>query len=124
MNLTNSLTINLTVGPSGKILFGDQSQLRGKKVRALVARTTPGEKTSDGVAVAANLSSAYVSLLSAKGETIHDNVPLVLLDPAKTAGVIHEFAPKEIDWTKCVVNYAGRVDADAGKQIPFLVIYE
>ena len=125
MNLTNSLSLNLTVGTVNKVLIGDQPQLRGKKIRAIITRVgQAGDKTSDGAAVAENLTNAFLSLVTAGGEVLHDNLPLQLLDPARNNGVVREFAPAAFDWNKCAVVYPGRVPTDTGKQIPLVFIYE
>lgn len=127
MKLGNTLTINLPVGSSNTISIGNQESLKGRTVQAVAARIrkNTGDKASDGEALAEALDSAFLTLKSAKGESLIDALPLSMLDPERNQGQLRELAvPQAIDWSKSFVEYPGRTPADAGKRIPLVVVYQ
>lgn len=124
--LTNTLTINLAVAASPKILIGDQANLRNRKIQGIMTRIAKdaNDKTSDGAVLAQNLRNAFLTLVTEKGEVQHENIPFTLLDPNLNNGVMREFALTPIDWTKSYVSYPGIDLADAGRKISLVVLYQ
>jgi hypothetical protein len=124
--LTNTLTINLSVAGGQKIIIGDQANLRGRKIRAILTRIAKdgNDKTSDNTVIAQNLRNAYLTLVTEKGEVQHDGLPFTLLDPSLNNGTMREFALTPIDWTKSYVSYPGLSGDDNGRKIPLVILYE
>lgn len=111
LKLTNTAQVSVTAQAGGTSI-GDQSTLRGRKVRGIIALTGAD---ANGTALVAP-SAAFITLATKAGRIVHENLNMGLLVPQNNGGVVHELGNEEIDWTKSTVKAAGLVS--------FSVIYE
>lgn len=126
---TRSMMINIACTGARQMNIGNQSIIEGKKVLAIVTNLNigPNSKTSNGVEPCRLQDGAFIKLVNAKNEVIHEAVHLGLLDPGYTAGArVFQLDTTGVDWTKSSVFFGNPQDGidSAGKEIPLMVVYE
>ena len=104
MKLVKSTIITVSASAGGTVI-GDQANIRGKKVTGIIALAGNSPHGLPLVAPAA----AYITLQSANGQLIHEDLPMSILQPSANGGLIQELGDNLIDWTKSSVKGAGLV---------------
>jgi hypothetical protein len=128
MNFSNSLLIELPLGNTAQVMFGDQPNLRGKNILTLLPTpaSAPGGGTVyalAGVALANLLAGATVTLKTAANKDIHVQLPLRYLYEGAAAGHPIQLGKEPIDWAKSFITVPPG-SAGAGTVIQVAVIYE
>jgi hypothetical protein len=129
MNLLKSLLIELPLGNSTKVSFGDQSILRGKKI--LTVLPTPSISPSGGnvLGLAGSqlvdlLAGATLTLKTGSNQDIHADLPLRWLFASAAAGHPLNFGDAgAIEWSKSWITIPPGT-AGAGSVIQVSVIYQ
>lgn len=119
--LENTLTIEVPTAAPGRQLIGDQPQLRGKLILAILAAGVGSNKAPSGQP-AAQAQDLYLTLITASGKIVHDNLPVRALQDALVGGQLLGLGKEPIDWSKSVVTYTGA--AVQGQVAALVVVYK
>ena len=129
MNLTNSILIELPVGNTSVVQFGDQSILRGRRILTILPTpsTTPGGNQVYSIAgeqLVDLLAGATITLKTSANHDIHSQLPLRYLFQGAAAGNPLPLGTSAvIDWTKSFITVPPNSAGD-GTVIQLSVIYE
>lgn len=129
MNLPKSLLIELPLGNTAKVSFGDQSILRGKKILTVLPTPTKSPTNGPVYSLAGSqlvdlLAGATLTLKTGNSQDIHVDLPLRWLFESAGAGQpLHFGAAGVIDWSKSWITVPPG-SAGAGSVIQVSVIYE
>lgn len=118
--INNSLTIEVPAATPGRHLIGEQAQLRGKKILAILAAGV-GSGKSPLSAPALAAQDMYLQLITASGKIMHDGLPVRALQDALTGGLLLGVGQESIDWSKSYVISTG--GAVAGQVAALTIIY-
>ena len=129
MNLPKSLLIELPLGNTAKVSFGDQSILRGKKI--LTVLPTPTKSPTGGTVyslggspLADLLAGATITLKTGGNQDIHADLPLRWLFESAAAGHPLNFGDAgAIEWSKSWITVPAG-SAGGGTVIQVSVIYQ
>jgi len=129
MNLPKSLLIELPLGNSVKVSFGDQSILRGKKILTVLPTPTKSPTGGQVYSLAGSqlvdlLAGATITLKTGSNQDIHSDLPLRWLFESAAAGHPLNFGDAgTIEWSKSWITIPPG-SAGAGTVVQVSVIYQ
>ena len=119
--LNNTLTIEVPAATPGRHLIGEQAQLRGKKITAILVAGVGSAKSPLGASALA-AQDMYLQLVTAAGKIFHDALPARALQDALTGGLLLGVGNEPVDWSKSyVISTAAPV---AGQVAALTIVYE